>query len=209
MAMMQHGLRLVMVIAVLGFGLGAVADEMPPRPSGTPTWEPAKPGATPEPTPAPDPRYLAAQELGRELAAVDEALWEVFDARRADGEAVLFEALDEHLEGSRERVKDAVRGFEIMQCRRDGQSQKASLHISDPAMRQSFLQGYMPAVTRFRAVRSEVQGDPDSRALFEAAKARQTGFQDQVCTELEAEPERRIIAAPKLGTRAGSKSSSS
>jgi hypothetical protein len=200
--MVQSAVPMVMVVIVtLGIGIGSGAAQTPPMPSGTPRWQPVPPGVTPTPTPQPDPRQAKAVHVGGELSAVDEALWMVFDARKEDGEAALLSAVDEHLALSRDRVKEAVRGFEVMQCRRDGAGAPASFVIGDADLRQVFLGAYLPAVTKFRAVRSEVEGDDELSALFDAARQRQADFQDAICTELEAEANRPKRIRPRTGAK--------
>lgn len=175
----------MMLIVVAGWSVFSQA-QVRPRPTGTPSW--ASPEATPTPTPLPE--QSQARRVGREMAAVDRALWTVFDARKDDGAEATLSAVEDQLGRSHERVKEAVRGFEVMACEPYGDDGARRLSVADPELLEWFLSGYQPALDRYRSVREEIRGDEELEALLAAVSSRQMSFQDRICDELLSEASR-------------------
>ena len=133
-------------------GAGLVSADQRTWPTGTPTWVPKKAAETPVPEPE-NAVEREARALGKRLAEVDSATWQIVADSWSDQELCLSK-VDAHLDQALAEAVVYLRSSEVMVCQTDEAHGQSTLALSSEEARKVFIEAYHPAVVKLRAVRA-------------------------------------------------------
>jgi hypothetical protein len=192
------------VLAVAG---PPVEAQQRPLPTGTPGVSTPREEARPTPPP-PSPEEIAARDLGLALARIDGVTWEIVRLSWREGPDCLA-AVDEHLGESLPELKRLVRTSKVMECAADPETGQLRLRLTTDEARRAFVDGYTAAAAALRTLRRQLADDPEGTKVVDAARAKQSAWQDRACRELEEEvversSERPVAIPPRKRTGSGS-----